>query len=134
MWSTLRTIPPTRLVFPSGMGGGSRMGSWPSVVNPEDVAELSRISVLGCGGPARFSSALVDGFTGIAGSWVGPGCCAPDGCGLGCCTPPGCAVAPGCGVVAEGALACVPESGVLGAPEAGCGSGELVCGHTIAAD
>ena len=28
------------------------MGSWPSVVNPEEVAELSRISVLGCGGPS----------------------------------------------------------------------------------
>jgi hypothetical protein len=42
-------------------------------------------------------------------------------------------VAPGCEVLAAGPEACVPESGALGAPEAGTGSGEFVCGHIAAA-
>src|SRR5215472_1216357 len=50
MWSTPVTMPPISVVLPPGSGGGSRMGSWPSVVSPEEVAELSNISVLGCCG------------------------------------------------------------------------------------
>src|SRR5215472_9356455 len=34
--------------MPVGNGGGSRIGSWPSVARAPAVAELSRISVFGC--------------------------------------------------------------------------------------
>src|SRR6185437_8065002 len=44
--STSRMVPPTSVVPPEGKGGGSRMGSWPLVERPPEVAELSRISVL----------------------------------------------------------------------------------------
>jgi hypothetical protein len=44
-------------VLPEGKGGGSRIGSCPFVASPPDVAELSRISVLGWGG--GFGGALL---------------------------------------------------------------------------
>src|SRR5689334_22648233 len=50
-----RIVPPTRVVVPAGTGGGSRIGSWPSVDRPPEVAELSRISVLGCCGAAGWA-------------------------------------------------------------------------------
>ena len=43
-------IPPTSVVLPEGKGGGSKIGSCPLVASPPEVAELSRISVLGCAG------------------------------------------------------------------------------------
>jgi len=52
-------IPPTSVVLPEGNGGGSRMGSCPFVARPPDVAELSRISVLGCGGGVGGTSLAV---------------------------------------------------------------------------
>ena len=41
-------VPPTMVVVVRGMGAGSRMGSCPSVTSAPEVAELSRMSVLGC--------------------------------------------------------------------------------------
>src|SRR5690242_2516515 len=49
--STLVMVPPTRVVVVRGIGAASRIGSWPSVTSAPEVAELSRMSVLGlaCG-------------------------------------------------------------------------------------
>src|SRR5437016_9638267 len=69
MWSTLLTTPPTRVVLPSGIGGGSRMGSCPSVAStPPEVAELSRITVLGrCSSSAAAEPVLSTGAAGCGG-------------------------------------------------------------------
>src|SRR6476469_6520170 len=48
MRSTPLMVPPTMVVVVRGTGAGSRMGSCPSVASAPDVAELSRMSVLGC--------------------------------------------------------------------------------------
>src|SRR5215831_18950113 len=117
MWSTPLTIPPTSVALPSGSGGGSRIGSCPSVTRPEEVAELSKISVFGRSG----SGSTVGSTRGsIAGSDnAGSGATAAGGCeevGTG-------AVTEGIGATAAGFDAGpeMPPMGVLGAPDAGCG-------------
>src|SRR5947207_15826229 len=140
IWTTLATIPPTMVVLPPGSGAGSRTGSWPSVARaPEEVAELSSISVLGDGG----STSLLAGANGVAIA----GCCRE--LGFPVCVPPtptvdcGCAsllpgtaggVTLGAGVAGGGAVcgwegfpAWVPPKGVLGVPEPDCGSGFVAC-------
>src|SRR5215469_12997388 len=71
-------IPPTSVVMPVGNGGGSRIGSWPSVARAPAVAELSRISVFGCFGPEAACSSLgaaadeAAGFTATGDSTLSP--------------------------------------------------------------
>src|SRR5215472_10126222 len=78
MRSTLVIIPPTSVVMPVGNGGGSRIGSWPSVASAPAVAELSRISVFGGFGAEGASSSLgaaaddAAGFTATGDSTLSP--------------------------------------------------------------
>src|SRR5215472_1893880 len=64
--------------MPVGNGGGSRIGSWPSVASAPAVAELSRISVFGCFGPEGACSSLgatageAAGFTATGDSTLSP--------------------------------------------------------------
>ena len=74
-------------------------------------------------------------MTGIASGGIpgDRGCCGVEICGdgVGCDC---CFGVAGCVPCVVGPLVCGLPIGVLGAPDAGCGSGEFVCGHAKAAD
>jgi len=122
------------------------MGSWPSVASPLEVAELSRISVFGCGGGAIGSSELLKDFffagcsfpvetavpfpgcavcVGVPAEGVTAGVGADEGPGVDGCGAVGACVCEG-GVTA-GFGACGLVMGVCGVPEASFGSDDAGC-------
>ena len=105
------------------------MGSWPSVARPPEVAELSRISVLGMGGVAGDAAVPVAGWAGSGpvlpeGGWLpGAGGTGEDD------SFPAEGAAEGCvGAVLPAALAgCGLAMGACGVPERSFGSEDAGC-------
>src|SRR5215472_13587406 len=144
MRSTPAIVPPTSVVTVAGTGGGSRIGSWPSVARAPEVAELSRISVFGSGGGAggicKSSGSTAFESTAFESTAFGWTSCGSASCVSDFCWPAGEGCADGWavfeGTVPTGAVAGVagfvgtglePWTGVCGTPEPGFGVEGLFC-------
>ncbi len=100
------------------------MGSWPSVARPPEVAELSRISVFGCGGGATgwslFGTAFFAFFDFAVSGWPLPCCRIAGSVGLLGTVP----AAP----LGDGAVEGVCAGGFVDGELGGCGFAKDVCG------